>query len=80
MSEHLKYLGRRQELELEEKRLKIGVDGLINNLRDMLDPMEKIERLRTDEIAELAIELANKKDRYMETQANLRRIEEILGR
>jgi len=80
MSERLKFLGRRQELELEKKSLGIKIEGLIENLRNNLDPLKKIEELRADAIVEEAAELASAKDRYMEILADLKRIQDILGR
>ena len=79
MSEHLKFLGRRQELELGRKSLEIKAKGLINNLRDALDPLEKIEDLRVDRIVEWAVELADASDRYRQVQARLKEIRDILG-
>jgi hypothetical protein len=66
MSEHLKFLGRRQELELEKKQTEIRIRGLIKNLRDALDPLKPAVELKTDEIAEWAIELTVAKDRFLE--------------
>jgi hypothetical protein len=80
MTEHLKYLGRRQELELEKKKILIRINGLIKNMRDALDPLTPVAELRTDAIAEWAIELANAKDRYTEILNGLKQIEDILGK
>lgn len=79
MSEHLKFLGRRQELEMGERSLKIRARGLINNLRDALDPLEEISNLRTDRILEWAVELADVGDRTKQVQERLKEIRDILG-
>ena len=80
MSEHLKFLGRRQELEQKKLSLKIQIEGLVKNLRDALDPFEAIENLRVDAIAEWSFELAGAYDGYRAILEELRKIKEILGR
>jgi hypothetical protein len=80
MTEHLKYLGRRQELELAKKKVIIRINGLINNMRDALDPLTPVAELRTDAVAEWAIDLADAKDRYAEILNGLKQIEDILGK
>ncbi len=80
MSEHLKFLGRRQELELGKKSLEIKARGLVNNMRDALDPLEAIEDLRTDRILEWGIELADVGDRLKQVRERLREIRDILGK
>lgn len=79
MSEHLKFLGRRQELELQKKSLEIRIHGLIKNLRDALDPLKPVSELPADAVAELAVMLAETKDRYMEVMDGLKQIKGILG-
>lgn len=79
MSERLKYLGRRQELELEKKSLDIRIHGLIKNLRDDLDPLTPPAELKADAIARWAIDLAIVQNRYMEVLDGLKRIKDILG-
>jgi len=80
MSEHLKFVGRRMELEQKKKALAIQCDGLIKSLRDALDPLEAIENLRMDAIAEWSFDLAGKYDAYRDTLVELRKIKDILGR
>lgn len=80
MSEHLKLLGRRQELEMGKKSLEIRIRGLIENLRDALDPLMEIGELRVDAIAEWAVELADARDRYKQVLAGLKQIKDILGK
>jgi hypothetical protein len=80
MSEHLKYVGRRRELELRQKELEIKIAGKITLIRDLADPLEKIEKLKTDEIVTHALELAELRDQYMTVLGDLERIKDILGR
>lgn len=79
MSEHLKYLGRRQELELRKKSLFFQATGLVRNLRDALDPLCAIENLRVDAITEWAFELAGAYDDYRNVLVELRQIRDIIG-
>jgi hypothetical protein len=80
MSEHLKFLGRRQELEMEKKSLEIRIQGLIKNLRDALDPLASVEDLHLEAIAEWSAELATARERYREVVAGLKQISDIIGR
>lgn len=79
MSEHLKFLGKRQELELEKKSLEIRIQGLIKNLRDALDPLLPIQDLQPDAVAEWSRELANARERYNAVIAQLKQITDIIG-
>lgn len=79
MSEHLKYLGRRQELELEKRSLEIRIQGLIRNLRDALDPLADIEDLRPDDIGEWSKQLGEARMRYRLVLEGLKKINDILG-
>jgi len=80
MSERLKFMGRRQELEIEKKNLEIRIRGLISNIRDHADPLAKVEDLKTDAIVALSLELADAQDRLKEVLAELKRIQDLLGR
>ncbi len=80
MSERLKYLGRRQELEAEKKSLEIRIQGLIKNLRDALDPLAAVEELNPDAIAEWSAELATARNRYHDVLAGLKQINDIIGK
>jgi len=79
MSERLKYLGRRQELNTEKKSLEIRIQGLIDNLRDALDPTAPIEDLQPEKIAEWSLELDAAKRRYQEVLAALKQLRDLLG-
>ena len=79
MSEHLKYLGRRQELRQEKKSLDFHVQALIKNLREELNPLLPVEDLRPDAVAEWSAELANAKEKYGKIVAELKQISDIIG-
>ena len=78
--ERLKFLGRRSELEMKKKSLELRIDGLVSGLRDELDPMKPRTDLRTDLIVTMGLDLADAKDRLQEALADLKKIQEILGR
>jgi hypothetical protein len=78
--EYLKFLGRRQELELEKKSLEIRIGGFIKNMRDALDPLTPPAELKADAIARWAVDLAIAQNRYLEVLEGLKRIKEILGK
>jgi len=80
MSERLKHLGRRDELRQEKKRLEIRIQGLIENLRDALDPLAQIEDLEPEKIAEWSAALAEARGLYRNVIADLKKLEDILGR
>jgi hypothetical protein len=80
MSERLKYLGRRQELEVEKKALEISIQGLIDNLRDALDPLAPVDELPAEEIAAWSRDLAERRERYRSVLADLKRLADLLGR
>ena len=79
MNERLKYLGRRQELETERKALEIRRKGLIDNLRDAMDPLAKIEDLKIDCIGQWSAELAEVAERYRKVVADLKEIRDLIG-
>ena len=60
MSERLKFEGKLYGLRVEEKRIRAILKGLIDSLRDALDPTEPAERLDRDRIQALAGEFGNK--------------------
>ena len=78
--EHLKFLGRRSELELKKRDLSLRIERLIDTLRNEADPLKSIPDLRTDAIVSTALELADACDRHEEVRADLKKIQDILGR
>jgi len=79
MSERLKWIGRRQTLEMEKKSLEIRIQGLIDNLRDALDPTAPIEDLQPEKIAEWSIALDDAKKRYQDVLGGLKQLRNLLG-
>jgi hypothetical protein len=78
--ERLKFIGRRAELELKKKNLELRIEALVIGTRNELDPIKEANRLRMDLIVSMALELAEVCDRHKETLADLKKIQEILGR
>lgn len=79
MNEILKFRGRLAEKELAVKRLRLRMTGDVAALRELLDPFMPIEKLKTDVIAEQALELANKQIELKEVLAEIEAIKEALG-
>jgi hypothetical protein len=80
MSERLQFMGRREELDVERKRMEIRIEGLVTNLRNALNPLAKPEELPTDRIVEWSLDLAEARDRYTAVLQDLKKIHDILGR
>lgn len=59
MNERLKFQGRLAEKELEEKKLRLRLDGLRNSIRELLDPFEDVAELNCEVVAEQALEMAS---------------------
>jgi len=78
--EHLKFLGRRSELELKKKNLELRIEALVNGAREELDPLKDAADLRADLIVSQSLEIAEAIDRIRETIADLKKIRDILGR
>ena len=80
MSERLKYQGRLAEKEQEERRLKLRLEGLVESLRDQLDPTIDVARLKGKLIAEEALQLAGILGELRAVQEDMEKIRELLGR
>lgn len=80
MTERLKHLGRLEETKLQARETEIRMRGLIESLRDHLDPFEKYTDLDTELIAQQALELAQLKIAYGGLCDEIKAIEKILGR
>lgn len=79
MNEVLKFKGRLSEKELQAKSLRLRMAGDVTALRDLLDPTVAVDRLKTDVIAEQALELANKQIALKEVLAEIEAINRALG-
>ncbi len=78
--ERLKFQGRLAEAELEAKKAEIVAKGMINSLRNLLDPFEPVEDLSGEQIADQAMRLANLLIDYREKRAEIALIKKTLGR
>lgn len=80
MNERLKFGGRLREKELDLKGLQLRIRGLVESIRNNLDPLGEIEDIKADIAAEQSIELAGLKIKYTETLADIQAIKKALGR
>ena len=79
MSENLKFKGRLLEKEQEQKRLSLRIKGLVSSLRELLDPFEKLEDLKTDMISEQAMMLEARQIELKQVNAEIRAIKKALS-
>lgn len=77
--ERTKYLGRREELKNRANRLKYSIDGIRSTIRDILDPMARIEEIDAPMLFEQAYELTEKIQQYKEIRLNIRKLNRELG-
>lgn len=80
MNERLKFQGRLAEQEMESKRLRLRIQGLVKSIRDILDPFDAVEDLRADVAMEQVIELAGLQADYKATLDEIAAIKKALGR
>lgn len=78
MTEILKFKGRLAEKEFTLKAMRLRIRGLVDAIRDNLDPLGDIADIKADIAAEQAIELANLKIRYTENVADIQAIKKVL--
>jgi len=78
--ERLKFLGRRGELEIKKKSLELRIEALVNGMREELDPFKACADLRPDLIVSMGLELAEACDRHREAAAEIKKIQDLLGR
>ena len=77
--ERLIWQGQKQEKELESKRLKTSINGLINSVRTELNPHTPIEEINQELVWEQAFEMADKLTRYKQLCAEIKNINQSLG-
>jgi len=80
MSEILKFRGRLAEKEFDLKGLILRIRGLVESIRNNLDPLGEIEDIKAGIAAEQAIELADLKIQYAEILADIGAIKKALGK
>lgn len=79
MTETLKFRGRLAEKELEEKKLRLRMEGLRDSLREILDPFEDVAEIKADVAMEQAIELAGLRIDLKETIDTIAALKKTLG-
>lgn len=80
MNERLKFQGRLAEMEVEAKRLKLRMEGLVRSIRDALDPFEDPADLACDQAAQQTVELAGIQADYKAALDEIAAINKALGR
>jgi len=80
MSERLKFEGRLREKELEEKKLRLRIEGLRNSIRDLLDPFEELVELKCEVVAEQALEMAGLQADLKACVEEIKAIKKALGK
>lgn len=80
MSEILKFRGRLAVKELALKGLNLRIRGLVESIRNNLDPLGEIEDIKADIAAEQALDLAQLKIEYMAAEQEIKAIKKALGK
>lgn len=80
MTERLKYEGHLATLGKRKKGLEIEIEGLVKAMRENLDVLTRPEKLETDLIASQAMQLRNKQIDLKVINADIEKVNEILGR
>lgn len=80
MNERLKFQGRLMEKQNDLDRIELKIKGLVQSIRDCLDPFAAIEDLRTDAAATQAMELANLRIQWNELRHEIKAIKKALGK
>ena len=79
MTEQLKFRGRLAEKSLEEKKLRLRMEGLRDSVREILDPFDDIYELRIEVAVEQVLELAGLQADLKETIDTIAAINKALG-
>lgn len=79
MNEKLKFEGRLAEKKREKRKLTLKINGLVQSIREILDPFETIDELQTEMAAAQAVELASKHADYLALIQEINAIEKALG-
>lgn len=78
--ERLQFQGRLGEKKIEAKKVEIKANGLVDTMRNSLNPFEAIEDINTELIVEQAMDLAQLKIDYIRTLKEITAISKALGR
>jgi len=79
-SERLTFQGRLGEKKIEAKKIEIKMNGLVDAMRNNLNPFEEIEDLNTELIAEQALDLAQLKIGYISVMQEIKAVQRALGK
>jgi hypothetical protein len=80
-SERLQFQGRLGEKKIEAKKKEIKMAGLVDAMRDNLNPFsEEIEDLNTELVVEQALDLAQLKIDYVGIMQEIKAIQKALGK
>lgn len=80
MNERLKAQGHLLEEKEKRRGLELRIRGMVDVVRDCLDPLGEIADLRADMAAEHALDLARLHIEWLETTAKILQIKKALGR
>jgi hypothetical protein len=75
MSEKTKFRGRLRERELAQTSMRLEIEGLVDSIRNILDPFAPIEDLKTDIAAEQAVRLSELTKEYALLKAKIHALE-----
>ena len=78
--ERIKFSGRLAQEEMTRQQLELKIKGLVDSIRDCLDPFAGIDDLRTDEAAQQAFELAECRIQWIEACGRIKALKKALGR
>lgn len=79
MSERAKYRGILAETEDEIRKIENRMKGLVGAMRDQLNPFEDLGDLKTEVIAEQAMELASQRIELVEKRDRAKALKKHLG-
>ena len=77
--ERLQFQGRLGEKKIEAKKIEIKMNGLVEAMRNDLNPFEEVENLNTELIVEQALDLAQLKINYISALKEIKAIQKALG-
>ena len=78
--ERLQFQGKSGEKKIEAKKIEVKMNGLIEAMRNNLNPFEEIEYLNTELIVEQALDLAQLKIDYIGALKEIKAIQKALGK
>ncbi len=79
MSERFKFMGQREELRQEEMKFRLQIQGLVEAMRDNLDPTIPEETLQTEVLGQQMKDLFEAQVDLRRVLKRLRQIKDILG-